>query len=299
MKGVVTALQGREATLLKNGGEFLTVPARPEWRIGDVVDCPERKPFRLPRALYAAAASVVLLFSLAFGGYAVYFQEAALLSIDVNPSIELSVNRFGRVIGQTAVNEDASALLAQSSLQNMAYADAVDTLLRQVEMQRYLDANGYLLCTVQSANEGLSNAILEALAAITAPLQGGDDVEILPVDEEIVHEAHSHGMTAGKYLLIEELKALDPTIDVEEYGHHGVGEIRAQIRAHGGHGGGNGHAAEEAAEDEETGDEDCHEEESAAPETGEALPAQATPEAGDEHGQAGKGKQNHHGKGHE
>ena len=45
-----------------------------------------------------AVAFVCLFFILGVGGYAVYQTPISYISIDVNPSIELSINRFGKVV---------------------------------------------------------------------------------------------------------------------------------------------------------------------------------------------------------
>ena len=62
--------------------------------------------------LAAACAALVLLGAGGAGGY--YYQNcavASVVSLDVNPSIELKASRGGRVISCTALNQDAAAVL--------------------------------------------------------------------------------------------------------------------------------------------------------------------------------------------
>ncbi len=56
-----------------------------------------QKPYAALR--YAMAVICVCIFAGA-GGYSVYSRPVSYISIDVNPSIELAVNRFDRVVGQ-------------------------------------------------------------------------------------------------------------------------------------------------------------------------------------------------------
>ena len=48
------------------------------------------------KALPIIACFIFLLFS--FSGYGLYFTKTSIISIDINPSIELNINRFDRVI---------------------------------------------------------------------------------------------------------------------------------------------------------------------------------------------------------
>ena len=57
------------------------------------------------RMACAAAACLVVCLALA-GGYRLYFSPTSIISIDINPSIELSVNRFDKVVAVEGLNED-------------------------------------------------------------------------------------------------------------------------------------------------------------------------------------------------
>lgn len=59
-------------------------------------------------ALAAACFAIVLLGG---QGYAAYFTPVSAISVDVNPSIELSINRFDKVISTESYNSDGDILL--------------------------------------------------------------------------------------------------------------------------------------------------------------------------------------------
>ena len=69
---------------------------------------------------------VVLLCS---GGYLFYFTPVSAISIDVNPSVELGVNRFDKVISVEGRNEDGCKLAASLDIKFLNYADAFDKML--------------------------------------------------------------------------------------------------------------------------------------------------------------------------
>ena len=73
-------------------------------------------------AAFACMAALVL----ATGIYFSYTTPVAAVSIDVNPSIELQVNLFDRVISVQGYNEEGTKLAESLSVENMNYTEAID-----------------------------------------------------------------------------------------------------------------------------------------------------------------------------
>ena len=57
-----------------------------------------------------------------------YDQPVAYVGIDVNPSIELGLNRFGIVVETTAINDDGRVLLESVALEGRSYDEALNAL---------------------------------------------------------------------------------------------------------------------------------------------------------------------------
>jgi len=70
-----------------------------------------KRPFWQTKALGFALAACVALAALGFGGWNVYFTETAYINRELNPSIEIGVNRFDRVISENALNNDGQEVL--------------------------------------------------------------------------------------------------------------------------------------------------------------------------------------------
>ena len=67
---------------------------------------------RRPRARVVTAWAACLLLALALvGAYGVYRAPSAFVDIEVNPSLELTVNTFGIVIEAEALNDDGAVVL--------------------------------------------------------------------------------------------------------------------------------------------------------------------------------------------
>ena len=63
------------------------------------------------------------------------------ISVDVNPSLELGVNRLDRVVAVDGYNDDGTDLAAFVDLLNLNYSDALEVLLNSQAMQSYMAKN--------------------------------------------------------------------------------------------------------------------------------------------------------------
>ncbi len=80
----------------------------------------------LRRMRLAVSLACLLVFAgSGFGGYQLYYAEAATISIDVNPSIELGINRWGRVVEEVPYGRDGEMVLRQVSLRHLEYEEAL------------------------------------------------------------------------------------------------------------------------------------------------------------------------------
>lgn len=235
-KGLVLEIKDGKAIVMQPGGDFVTVLAGDSWVKGDVVTIGEKKNRR--KAMYAMAAVACLLLFLfgGVGGYQMYTTETALISLDINPSIELSLNRFDRVIGTTGYNDEGALLLDHLNIKGKSCLEAIELLLASSEMRPYLERNEFVEVAVYSARdeEALIGEVEAKTQALTAEYPQMT-VACHAANQNLVQEAHDHNMTPGKYKALLELQALDPDINIEDYASCGVGEIRRQIHQH--HGG--------------------------------------------------------------
>lgn len=229
--GVVFEINGTKAIVMKNDGTFETVRAKKDWEKGDVITLnPNMNKWR---PFYTVAAAFVLLISLGITGYAGYYQETSLVSMDVNPSIELSLNRFERVIKINSKNKDGQMIIDQTKIKNKRYNEALGLLFSNESMIKYMDSNAYVVFSVHS-NKGKKDKILLSnlkSVANTYITKHNENIEIeySIADAKTVEQAHHYGVTAGKYKVILDLKTLAPETPIEEYSHCSIKEIKEQI----------------------------------------------------------------------
>lgn len=181
--------------------------------------------------LQYALAAVCLFILFAAGGYSVYIRPVSYISIDVNPSIEMGINRFGRVVSARAYNADGQTLLKQVSVENVSYIQAIDLLLEGERSSGYLRDDSLLVFTVISDQADVILANLDADEAL-----GAYELLTYTSDTACMEEAHRYEMSFGKYRAYLELAQYDEDVTVEDCHKMSMREIHNRIESCGKHG---------------------------------------------------------------
>lgn len=187
----------------------------------------ERRPARpLTRLAAIALAACLALAAVGVGGYAWAQAPCAYVAIDVNPSIELGINRLGNVASVHAYNEDGERLLQALDLDGLAYADAMAAL--EERLRGYLDDGATVEMTVVCDDERQA-AELEQVGVGCLSASGSGSVHCSHASSEEHHAAESAGMGLGKYRLYLELVDAGVNISPEEASAMTMRELRALL----------------------------------------------------------------------
>lgn len=173
---------------------------------------------------YAAACACLMLVLL--GGRWLYFTPTAEISIDINPSIELGINRFDRVIAVTGFNEDGRELSSTLDIKYKNYVQAVEQILHHDSVTALLSGGEVLAITVAGPDGQQSAQILSGVKTCTAGQSNVDCYFAQPQEAAAAHEA---GLSCGKYRAFLELQVLDPDITAEAVQGMTMREIRDMI----------------------------------------------------------------------
>lgn len=202
----------------------------------------EKQKKRVDRIGYAMACSLFLL--LGMGGYAFYFTPVTFISIDINPSIELELNRIDRIIAVTPYNEDGAAAVENLALKNRRYDEGILALLESNGMSSYLSEDANISISVASDYEGKNARIQERVMECTGKLYG--NVSCHASSGEDMKRAHHAGVSIGKYRAFLELQAVNPELTLEDAKGMSMREIQevmdgdscggTESSGHGGHG---------------------------------------------------------------
>ena len=207
----------------------------------------EKKRFSPLRKFAAAAVCSLAVFI--GGGSWLFFTPTAFISVDVNPSLELEINRFDRVLSVEGYNDDGKSLAESLHIRFMSYETAVRQILEMKEISVLLSQNEALTIAVSGSDRDQCGRILSDMEACT---RGHGNAHCYHVDSAELEEAHEMGLSLGKYNAFLRLRELDPDITPEEVQNMTMREILDRIetlspggweKGHGGHHG-KGHASE-------------------------------------------------------
>jgi hypothetical protein len=204
-----------------------SLKAETKKRVNQLTNGYRRQSNRKIKPLAAAIACVFVLF-IGISGYYFYVTPVAAISIDINPSLELEVNRFDRVIHVQGYNTDGVQLASELELENMNYSDAINRIMENDMVVSCLQIDPSVEVTLTSGSEKRMQNMQECISAQTN--LSSEDIYCSGNLEEVT-EAHEAEMSFGKYRAFLELQELNPDITVEDVRNLTMREIRNMIEA--------------------------------------------------------------------
>lgn len=180
-----------------------------------------RRRLRVFGTLAAACLCMVIM----AGGVYTYQNSRvdSVIGIDVNPSIELSVNRRSEVLKAVPLNDDAIEILSDMELKGVDLNVAVNAVIGSMVKHGYLDdLDNAILVTV--SNDSVSKAA-NLRAAVVDDIQSSleeNQVNAVVYDQQAVEMdevkalASQYGISYGKAYFIQELIDQNPSLDVED-----------------------------------------------------------------------------------
>lgn len=188
----------------------------------------------LVRNKIAFACSLSILF-LGFGTYTYIKLPVAYVSLDINPSIELSVNRFNNVISTSALNKDGQILLNDINSDDKSIYSLVNKIIDSAIKEKYISNNKPTAIAVASISDDyeLRNSLENDLKSSISNHFSKKSIDgtIYSYDEDLSKRdaAQKMDISVGKMNLIEELTSFDKSITVDEYKSKSVVDIDDKI----------------------------------------------------------------------
>lgn len=164
---------------------------------------------------------VLALLALAVGLFALMRPQRepfAVVGLDVNPSIEISVDSRERVLGATALNDEAAIVLQDLELEGTELGTACHAVVGSMLVKGYLrsDANS-LLVSVRSADAEAGKVLEHRLSQELNDYLENSEVAVAILgqyvedSDELEHFAEQRGISQGKAWLIQKLLASEGT----------------------------------------------------------------------------------------
>jgi len=109
MKAVIVEIREKYVAALSDDGCIVKIKNN-NYAIGQVIEMKKQITNKFKRIAICTASAVALVIA---GGVYVYTTPYTYVSLDVNPSIEYSLNRFERVLSVKGVNSDGDEILKE------------------------------------------------------------------------------------------------------------------------------------------------------------------------------------------
>ena len=213
------------------------VLSRCEVRKGTVISMTTKKTANRKWATLVAACLAVML--LCGGG--VFYQRAhavaSVVSLDVNPSIELKVSRNEKVLVCTPLNEDAKAILADMSngadLKGAKLDVAVNAIVGSLVRNGYLDSiSSAIMISVEDKDAARAEKLQRELTSTvdgvlqTSEAKAAVLTQTLTQDAAREQQARENSISTGKAALVNRVLAINPALKFDALAKLSVEELK-------------------------------------------------------------------------
>ena len=159
------------------------------------------------------AAAACLVLAVTGGGVGYYLQSntvASIISLDVNPGVELTVNRQEKVLSAAPTNEDAVDILDGMELKGTPLDVAMNAIVGSLVKNGYVDelANSILI-TVEDEDTARGARLQQELTSqadavlASAQVNGAILSQTFQHNDALQQKADEYGISAGKAALIQ------------------------------------------------------------------------------------------------
>lgn len=209
-------------------------------RKGTVVPM-KKKNNRMKKWMQTVAACLAVLL---LGGGGLLVQQAhavtSVVSLDVNPSIELRVNSREKVVSCQALNQEAQAVLEDMDggrdLKGVKADVAVNAIVGSLVRCGYLDSlSSAILISVEDKDQARAQRLQQELTSVAGGALGDSQAAVLSQtvqqDKELEKQAKANHISTGKAALIRQAMALNGSLTFEGLAKLSVEELRDLIEA--------------------------------------------------------------------
>lgn len=224
--GIIMEIKRDILVMMTSEGEFLTGRKQPNqhYTIGEEIPFfpLHHEPARGKRSFIwnwkastVLLTAIILILTLFSSGFIQSNQAYAYVSVDINPSMELTLNEKQQVIKITPYNQDAKVLLEElDGWENIDVSEVTEEIFLLCEEMGYLKENQNVLITSSFIEDSNGQREDELVAEINKFVQEYStdhnmNITVKETSQEMREEASDKGMTAGS-LLRETEKAETP-----------------------------------------------------------------------------------------
>lgn len=239
-KGTVFKVKPNTLIVMTGDFEFKEIQSQKHARVGMEITFHQRDIIEPGRGrMIALAASLIIFILFSSNIYNIFMTPKvyAYVSIDINPSIELTVDKKMNVIAAESRNSGGDDILHEQKLNGLHLENAIKTVIKISSERGYInhDACSIMITTTivsdKNDNKEEQELLDQKLLSITrAELERDEnnyspEVYIVQAQPAERQQALDNGVSTGRYILWEKVKESNPDIVLEQISSKEIGTV--------------------------------------------------------------------------
>lgn len=163
----------------------------------------------------------------------------ALVSIDINPSIEISINKEEQIVSVQAKNEDGIKLLNKLDLTQKKLADGVNEIVLTAKEMGFISESKKIVLvsaalyhsTGEDSSKEYAMQLQQILNSLEVDYQSANLLTVYIDDSAIIEEAKTNNLSIGKELLYKYAQNQDGLLTVDEIRTTSLNELLDKLNA--------------------------------------------------------------------
>ncbi len=196
--------------------------------------------FKKLASLAVAACLILALGIVSFSYYGNNMKVDSVIDIDVNPSIEISINKNNKVIEAKAINEDGKKVLEGMELKNTQLNVAVNAVIGSMLKGGYIkDGDSNILVSVQNDDKLKADNLRKTIIADIDKSLENEKVKAPIVNQTVTPNdkseefAEKHNISIGKAIFVLKLAEKDSSLDADKLAKMTIKEIAVLVKEKG------------------------------------------------------------------
>ena len=222
MKGIVADIEKNQMIVLTNTGDFVKLHRKAGVNIGDEINIHKKPLQQLYRSLTAIAASILILAIMGTGAYA-YYAPYSYVSVDINPGVNIVLNRFERAIEIKMISSDI--ILSDKEVQmlkNKRIGEVVSGILEQAADKGLITnyKENDVMIAVSSSSKTSADKLLteinERAIKELSKISSRYEVLVEKTDMKSYKKSINENVSPGKAILAGKIQAMEPGIKITD-----------------------------------------------------------------------------------
>jgi hypothetical protein len=175
-----------------------------------------------------------LLLFVAGGWFYQYRLPSSMISLDINPGIEIKTNRHNQVISVSALNEDAQKVLQNQDFMLEELDTAVASIVNAVIDQGYLNTDrNVILVSVENNSMEKAKILVDSLKLVINKNASAHEMKLMVLSQTLKkdkaesEEAKELGVSVGRLKLLKKIEISTDNLTTKSLSHKSMSELLA------------------------------------------------------------------------